>query len=94
MAATLDSGGAESQTASIYLVLNIAQPIEIDRLESRRWAHRWFDEFSTGKASSLAEISCPPGLAVRYVGRLIRIGFPGAGSLIFPILPVVPPIRK
>ena len=38
-------------------------------------AHRWFDELSTGKASSLAEIAAREGLAVRYVGRLIRLGF-------------------
>jgi site-specific DNA recombinase len=34
-------------------------------------AHRWFDELSTGKASSLAEIAAREGLAVRYVGRVI-----------------------
>jgi site-specific DNA recombinase len=38
-------------------------------------AHRWFDEISTGKASSLAEIAAREGLAVRYVGRLIRLAF-------------------
>jgi hypothetical protein len=37
-------------------------------------AHRWFDEISTGKARSLAEIAACEGLAVRYVGRLIRLG--------------------
>jgi hypothetical protein len=38
-------------------------------------AHRWFDEFSTGNASSLAAIAAREGLAVRYVGRLIRLAF-------------------
>ncbi len=38
-------------------------------------AHRWFDELSTGKARSLAEIAAREGLAVRYVGRLIRLAF-------------------
>jgi DNA invertase Pin-like site-specific DNA recombinase len=38
-------------------------------------AHRWFDELSTGKASSLAEIAAHEGLAVRYVGRVIRLAF-------------------
>ena len=36
-------------------------------------AHRWFDELSTGKARSLAAIAAREGLAVRYVGRLIRL---------------------
>jgi len=38
-------------------------------------AHRWFDELSTGKASSLAEIARRERLAVRYVGRVIRLAF-------------------
>jgi site-specific DNA recombinase len=38
-------------------------------------AHRWFDELSTGKAGSLAAIAAREGLAVRYVGRLIRLAF-------------------
>ena len=38
-------------------------------------AHRWFDEISTGKASSIAEIAAREGLAVRYIGRLIRLAF-------------------
>src|SRR5258707_4852002 len=51
-----------------------------NRLVSRRRAavaraHRWFDEISTGKARSLAAIAAREGLAVRYVGRLIRLAF-------------------
>jgi hypothetical protein len=38
-------------------------------------AHRWFDELSTGKANSLAQIAAREGLSVRYVGRLIRLAF-------------------
>ena len=38
-------------------------------------AHRWFDELSSGKASSLAEIAEREGLGVRYIGRLIRLAF-------------------
>jgi len=38
-------------------------------------AHRWFDELSTGKAKSLAQIAKHEGLGVRYVGRLIRLAF-------------------
>jgi site-specific DNA recombinase len=38
-------------------------------------AHRWFDELSTGKAGSLAAIAAREHLAVRYVGRLIRLAF-------------------
>jgi DNA invertase Pin-like site-specific DNA recombinase len=38
-------------------------------------AHRWFDELSTGKSKSLAAIAAREGLAVRYVGRLIRLAF-------------------
>ncbi len=34
-----------------------------------------FDEITTRKASSLAEIAAREGLAVRYVGRLIRLAF-------------------
>ena len=38
-------------------------------------AHSWFDELSTGKSKSLAAIAAREGLAVRYVGRLIRLAF-------------------
>src|SRR6202162_4527743 len=38
-------------------------------------AHRWFDELSTGKAKSLAQIATREGLGVRYVGRLVRLAF-------------------
>jgi hypothetical protein len=38
-------------------------------------AHRWFDEISTGNARSLAAIAAREELAVRYVGRLIRLAF-------------------
>jgi hypothetical protein len=44
-------------------------------VKSSRPAHRWFDEISTGKSKSLAQIAAREGLAVRYVGRLIRLAF-------------------
>jgi site-specific DNA recombinase len=52
-----------------------AANVDLPLLKAVARAHRWFDEISTGKASSLAEIAACEGLAVRYVGRLIRLAF-------------------
>jgi site-specific DNA recombinase len=52
-----------------------AVTVDLPLLKAVARAHRWFDEISTGKASSLAEIAAREGLAVRYVGRLIRLAF-------------------
>jgi site-specific DNA recombinase len=52
-----------------------AATVDLSLLKAVARAHRWFDELSTGKASSLAEIAAREGLAVRYVGRLIRLAF-------------------
>jgi site-specific DNA recombinase len=52
-----------------------AATVDLPLLKAVARAHRWFDEISTGKASSLAEIAAREGLAVRYVGRLIRLAF-------------------
>jgi DNA invertase Pin-like site-specific DNA recombinase len=52
-----------------------AATVDLPLLKAVARAHRWFDELSTGKASSLAEIAAREGLAVRYVGRLIRLAF-------------------
>jgi len=49
--------------------------VDLPLLKAVARAHRWFDEISTGKARSLAEIAAREGLAVRYVGRLIRLAF-------------------
>jgi site-specific DNA recombinase len=49
--------------------------VDLSLLKAVARAHRWFDEISTGKASSLAAIASREGLAVRYVGRLIRLAF-------------------
>jgi site-specific DNA recombinase len=49
--------------------------VDLPLLKAVARAHRWFDELSTGKASSLAAIAAREGLAVRYVGRLIRLAF-------------------
>jgi site-specific DNA recombinase len=49
--------------------------VDLALLKAVARAHRWFDELSTGKARSLAEIAAREGLAVRYVGRLIRLAF-------------------
>jgi hypothetical protein len=49
--------------------------VDLSLLKAVARAHRWFDEISTGKARSLAEIAAREGLAVRYVGRLIRLAF-------------------
>jgi hypothetical protein len=51
-----------------------AATVDLPLLKAVARAHRWFDEISTGKASSLAEIAAREGLAVRYVGRVIRLG--------------------
>jgi site-specific DNA recombinase len=52
-----------------------AATVDLPLLKAVARAHRWFDELSTGKASSLAEIAAREGLAVRYVGRVIRLAF-------------------
>jgi DNA invertase Pin-like site-specific DNA recombinase len=49
--------------------------VDLSLLKAVARARRWFDELSTGKASSLAAIAAREGLAVRYVGRLIRLAF-------------------
>jgi site-specific DNA recombinase len=52
-----------------------ATVVDLSLLKAVARAHRWFDEISTGKARSLAAIAGREGLAVRYVGRLIRLAF-------------------
>jgi site-specific DNA recombinase len=52
-----------------------AATVDLPLLKAVARAHRWFDEISTGKASSLAEIAAREGLAVRYVSRVIRLSF-------------------
>jgi hypothetical protein len=52
-----------------------AATVDLPLLKAVARAHRWFDEISTGKAKSFAEIAAREGLAVRYVGRLIRLAF-------------------
>jgi hypothetical protein len=52
-----------------------AAVIDLALVKAVARAHRWFDELSTGKARSLAAIAAREGLAVRYVGRLIRLAF-------------------
>jgi hypothetical protein len=49
--------------------------VDLSLLKAVARAYRWFDEISTGKAGSLAAIAAREGLAVRYVGRLIRLAF-------------------
>ena len=49
--------------------------VDLSLMKAVARAHRWFDEISTGKARSLAAIAAREGLAVRYVGRLIRLAF-------------------
>jgi site-specific DNA recombinase len=49
--------------------------VDLSLMKALARAHRWFDEISTGKANSLAAIAEREGLAVRYVGRLIRLAF-------------------
>ena len=49
--------------------------VDLSLLKAVARAHRWFDEISAGKARSLAAIAAREGLAVRYVGRLIRLAF-------------------
>jgi site-specific DNA recombinase len=52
-----------------------AATVDLPLLKAVARAYRWFDELSTGKASSLAEIAAREGLAVRYIGRLIHLAF-------------------
>src|SRR5262249_18598020 len=49
--------------------------VDLALLKAVARAHRWFDELSTGKANSLAQIAAREELNVRYVGRLIRLAF-------------------
>ena len=49
--------------------------VDLPLLKAVARAHRWFEEISSGKARSLAAIAAREGLAVRYVGRLIRLAF-------------------
>jgi hypothetical protein len=53
----------------------LAATFDLPLLKAVARAHRWFEEISTGKATSLAEIAAREGVAVRYVGRLIRLAF-------------------
>jgi site-specific DNA recombinase len=52
-----------------------ADVVDLSLLKAVAQAHRWFDEISTGKARSLVAIAAREGLAVRYIGRLIRLAF-------------------
>ncbi len=52
-----------------------AGAVDLPLLKAVARAHRWFDELGTGKAKSFAQIAAREGLAVRYVGRLIRRAF-------------------
>ena len=52
-----------------------AATVDLSLLKAVARAHRWFDEISTGKASSLAEIAAREGLGVRYISRVIRLAF-------------------
>lgn len=38
-------------------------------------AHRWFDDFATGRVSSFAEIAKAEGVTKRYVGHLMPLAF-------------------
>ncbi len=53
----------------------LAPVVDLSLVKAVARAHRWFDELSSGKARSLAAIAAREGLAVRYVGRLIRLAF-------------------
>ncbi len=52
-----------------------AGAVDLPLLKAVARAHRWFDELSTGKAKSLAQIATREVLGV----RLIRLAFPGTG---------------
>src|SRR6202521_3771792 len=49
--------------------------VDLALLKAVARAHRWFDRIRTGKASLLAASAAREELAVRYVGRLIRLAF-------------------
>ena len=61
----LSVGGHERSAAIVDLAL----------VKAVARAQRWFEELSSGKARSLAALAAREGLAVRYVGRLIRLAF-------------------
>jgi site-specific DNA recombinase len=52
-----------------------AAVVDLPLLKAVARAQRWFDDISTGRASSLAAIAARERLTARYVGRLIRLAF-------------------
>jgi hypothetical protein len=44
-------------------------------LKAIAWAHRWFAELISARATSLAAIASREGVTDRYVARLIRLAF-------------------
>jgi hypothetical protein len=57
-----------------------AATVDLSLLKAVARAHRWFYEISTGK---LPEIAAREGLAVRYIGRLIRLVFLAPAACLF-----------
>jgi hypothetical protein len=55
-----------------------AATVDLSLLKAVARAHRWFDEIDIGK---LSEIAAREGLAVRHIGRLIRLVFLSASGL-------------
>jgi DNA invertase Pin-like site-specific DNA recombinase len=49
--------------------------VDLALLKALGRARRWFDQLSSGEATSLAAIAPREGVSVRYVGRLIRLAF-------------------
>jgi site-specific DNA recombinase len=49
--------------------------VDLALLKALGRARRWFDQLSSGKATSLAAIASSEGIGVRYVARLIRLAF-------------------
>ncbi len=49
--------------------------VDLALLKALGRARRWFDQLSSGEATSLAKIASLEGVSVRYVGRLIRLAF-------------------
>jgi len=49
--------------------------VDLALLKAVGRARGWFDQLSSGRATSLAAIASQEGISVRYVGRLIRLAF-------------------
>lgn len=63
MRLVIEGSGALAPRADLALLKTVAR------------AHQWSEDLLTGRARSVAEIAERKGVGVRYVRRLLRLGF-------------------